>query len=550
LSSYETHPWTQYYTAGTQEHVSLEYASVGAAFQSSVDRFPDVPLVHYFNRTFTVRQIDDLADALAAALADRQVAVHDRIAIYMQNMPQFTISAIATWKLGGIIVPLNPMLRERELRHQLRDSGATVLICLESLYNDVALTVIPDTEVRTVITTSPLDWQDRHDLRIFADLQRYDCLPALDFQGLLTEYTDAHPPPISVSENDVAILAYTSGTTGIPKAAMNTHSNVLYNAQSTRDWMQLTPKSKVLGLAPLFHITGLICQLTTSLVVPAPLILSYRFDPEIMLSSIRDYGPTFAIGAVTAFVGILAADSFTREDFASFERIYSGGAPVSPATARQFEEATGYQLHGAFGMTESSAPTHFSPFNVPAPVDTSSGALTIGIPTPGTMAWIVDDSGKQVGPGEQGELVIAGPQVASGYWHRPEETAAVFREGKLVTGDIAIMDSRGWFYIVDRKKDVIISSGYKIWPREVEDVLYEHPMVREVAVVGVPDAYRGETVKAVVSLYTAGSVEPKELIEFVGQRLSAYKRPTLVEIIPDLPKTLTGKILRREVRRL
>jgi long-chain acyl-CoA synthetase len=298
----------------------------------------------------------------------------------------------------------------------------------------------------------------------------------------------------------------------------------------------------------LFHITGLICQIVTSLVAPSPLILSYRFEPEVMLDSIREYTPGFALGAVTAFVALTGAESFTRSDFSSFERIYSGGAPVSAATAQKFEAATGCQMHGCFGMTETSAPTIFAPFGIPGRVDPASGALTVGIPSPGTMARIVDDEGNEVSAGESGELVFEGPQVTAGYWNRPEETAAAIRGGRLYSGDVAVMDADGWFYIVDRKKDVIISSGYKVWPREVEDVLNEHPLVIESAVVGVPDDYRGETVKAYVSLRDGAELDPQMLMRFAGERLSAYKRPRTVVILPSLPKTMSGKILRRELR--
>jgi long-chain acyl-CoA synthetase len=548
MSSYEARPWQNLYPAPLRQPPARERSSVLDAFLHSARHAPGAAVIKYFDREFSVSEVNELSDVLAAALAARGTGPGDRIALHMQNMPQFVIAAVAAWKLGAMIVPLNPMLRGRELLHQLRDSGASVLIALDSLYGTVGQGVLPDTAVRLVVTTSALDFQTRDDSRLFAGMTGYDSTGSDDLLSLLREHEGQRPPAADVGPDDIAMLTYTSGTTGIPKAATNSHANLLFNAQTTRDWMELDPTTAILGIAPLFHITGLVCQLVTSLLTPAPLVLSYRFEPEVMLSSIREHSPAFAVGAVTAFVALLGAPSFARADFASFQRVYSGGAPVSPATARAFEDATGHQLHGAFGMTESSAPTHFAPFGIPSRVDATSGALTIGIPTPGTLVRILDDAGAEVPPGEPGEMVIEGPQVVAGYWHRPEETAATIREGRLYSGDIAVMDEQGWFYIVDRKKDVIISSGFKVWPREVEDVLTEHPSVREAAVIGVPEAYRGETVKAFVSLHDGATVTPEELIAFAGERLSAYKRPRMMVVLPSLPKTVSGKILRRELR--
>jgi long-chain acyl-CoA synthetase len=329
---------------------------------------------------------------------------------------------------------------------------------------------------------------------------------------------------------------------------MSTHRNVVTQAQSFANWIELGFASRVLGLAPLFHITGMMCQLIPCLVTATPLVLAFRFHPEVLLDAIRRTHPTFAVGPVTAFVGMVQAPSFARGDFGSFERIHSGGAPISPATSRQFFEQTGQRLLGAYGMTEATAATHLGPKGVDAPVDPNSGALAVGIPMPGVTCRIVDDEGAEVPLGTAGEVVLESPGVVSGYWNRPEDSAFTIRDGRLYSGDIGVMDEQGWLYLVDRKKDLIICSGFKVWPREVEDALYEHPAVREVAVVGVPDAYRGETVKAFVSLRPGAEVDANELIAFAGERLAAYKRPAELVVLNDLPKTVSGKILRRALR--
>jgi long-chain acyl-CoA synthetase len=549
VTIYEDRPWQRLYEPSTRIDPVLEHPSLVAAFRDALKRSPETALITYFDRTFTVAEIDEKSDAFAVALSEQfGIDPGDRIAAFMQNMPQFVITALAAWKIGAVVVPLNPMLRDRELLHQLNDSGAVALVTLDSLYDSVAGPVLDATGVRVVVTTSGRDMQSRNDPRLLPEAPRYDLSNTWDFGALLIAHHHASPKCPELQPNDLALLTYTSGTTGIPKAAMNSHGNLLSNGQITRDWMHISPHTPILGIAPLFHITGLVCQIVTSLITPAPLILSYRFEPDVMLDSIREYSPAFAVGAVTAFVALISAKTFAKKDFSSFERIYSGGAPVSPAIAKKFEAETDRQMHGCFGMTETSAPTHFAPFNIPGRVDSVSGALTIGIPTPGTLARIVDDAGIDVPAGVPGELVIEGPQVTAGYWRRPDETEATIRGKKLYSGDIAVMDDEGWFYIVDRKKDVIISSGYKVWPREVEDVLNEHPLVLESAVIGVPDEYRGETVKAFVCLREGSSIEPQTLIDFAGERLSAYKRPHSLVIMQALPKTISGKILRRELR--
>jgi len=304
----------------------------------------------------------------------------------------------------------------------------------------------------------------------------------------------------------------------------------------------------IFGLAPLFHITGLIGHVAVSLLAPAPLVLAYRFHPQVVLDALLEHRPAFTIGAITAFTALLNAPEVTREHFASFTSVYSGGAAISPTAERAFLAATGRQVHNAYGLTETTSPMTVTPFGSPSPVDPTSGALSVGVPAPSTIVRIQGDEGRDLPLGAVGEIVAEGPQVVAGYWGKPEETAASLPGGALRSGDVGFMDAAGWVFIVDRKKDMINASGYKVWPREVEDVLAEHPAVREAAVVGVPDDRRGETVKAFVSLKPGATAAPEELIEHCRQRMAAYKYPRSVVVLAELPKTVTGKILRRELR--
>jgi long-chain acyl-CoA synthetase len=549
MSGYDDRPWLALYGDQPADY-EIEFPDALAMFRAGVAKAPDQPALKYFDGTVSRRELDELSDALAAALLASGFGRGDRLAVYLQNVPQFVIAQVATWKAGGIMVSINPMSRVRELSYLLKDSGAKVLLCLEQLYASVAREVVPGTDVELVLTTSELDFQTRGDERLFAGLERQRAEGTTDLLELIEQHRGQTPPPVEFAPDDVAFLTYTSGTTGVPKGAMNTHRNVVFTAQVYRDWMRQTdhPDPSVLGIAPLFHITGLIGHIALSLLTPMPLVLAYRFEPQVVLDAMREHRPSFTIGAITAFTALLNAPGFSKDDFSSFEVVYSGGAAISPSAEQGFREATGKQVHNAYGLTETTSPMTVTPLNTPSPVDPTSGALSVGVPAPNTIVRIQGDDGQDLPLGEIGEIVADGPQVVAGYWGKPEETAANLPGGALRSGDVGFMSPEGWVFIVDRKKDMINASGYKVWPREVEDVLAEHPAVRESAVVGVPDEYRGETVKAYESLKPGASATPEELIDHCKQRMAAYKYPRMVELIDELPKTVTGKILRRELR--
>lgn len=548
--TYADRPWLARYPAGSPADIEVEHPTALAVFDAAVAAEPDSAFLHYFDATLTFAEVNAAADAVAAGLVAEGFGTGDRLAVYVQNNPAFVIGIVAAWKAGGIAVAINPMNKQRELTYMLVDSGATALLTLDDLYVDVAEPVIRTgtTAVRTVVTTSPLDFQTRDDPRLFAGAQRRRPAGTHDLVETIERFDGTPQPAPSPTADDIAVLTYTSGTTGEPKGAMNTHGNLAFNAQTYRDWTGLKPGEGVLGVAPLFHITGLVGHVMTSMLVRAPLTLTHRFAPDVTLDAIRERRPVFTVAAITAFNALSAASGATPADFESLRVLYSGGAPIAPAMADRLEKVFGAYIHNIYGLTETSSPSHGVPLGVRAPVDPTSGALSVGVPVFNTVVRVVGEDGDDVAVGEVGEFVTSGPQVVRGYWNKPDKTAESIPGGELRTGDVGFMDSDGWFYVVDRKKDMINASGYKVWPREVEDVLYTHDAVREAAVVGVPDEYRGESVKAYVSLQDGASVEPEELIAFCKEQMAAYKYPREVEIVGELPKTVTGKILRRELR--
>lgn len=507
--SYASKPWLKLYQV--PHTLPEEPATIIDGFEKSAARIPHHPAIHYFDETITFAELDEMACRFAARLAQWGISHGDRVALWLQNDPQFAAAQLGAWKRGAIVVPLNPMYKRQELSFHLKDSGARVLVCGE------------DPPVRA-----------EHTLR----LDEFAALPAASCEVR-----------VPVSPDDIAYLVYTSGTTGKPKGAMNLHRNVTFNVEVFRQWMRLGEGDVILGLAPLFHVTGLVPQLAASAILGLPLILFHRFNAKEALRLARQWKATFCVAAITAYIALMNEPG-ERRPFAA--KCYSGGAPVAPSLTERFEARFGGCLHNIYGLTESTSPSHATPLGMKGPVDAASGALSIGLPIPNLDSKVVslEDPAKDVPVGELGELAMRGPMMFAGYWNRPEETALAHRDGYFHTGDVAIMDENGWFYLVDRKKDMIVASGFKVWPREVEDVLYQHPAVREAAVVGVADEYRGETVKAFIALNGdyEGRVTELELIEFARARMAAFKYPRQVQFVAELPKTATGKFMRRALR--
>ncbi|MCX5197671.1 AMP-binding protein [Streptomyces sp. NBC_00249] len=586
-SPYAARPWLRQLSAAQLAPVTPP-PSVLHAFKDAVARAPRRTALAYFDGRIDYSEADALSDSLAGYLAARGVRRGDRVAVMLQNTPQFVLAALAAWKTGAVVVPLNPMYKAAEAAHILRDSGAAALVCEERAWTAYLGGCARDAGIRVTLTTRDQDLQTRDDPRVFpepaapaptaapapapaaprpaaspAPGSRAAASPApaprpvvapggggAEAVDLVAVARQGHPAPGDprLTAADTALISYTSGTSGPPKGAMNPHGALTYNAVRQVTGHPLPEGAGYFALAPLFHITGLVCELTACLVNAGTLVLAHRFHPGAVLDAFLEHRPAYAIGPATAFTALAAHPAATPEHFASFQVLSSGGAPLPPALVERLRASFGFYLRNGYGLTECTAPCASVPFHLEAPVDPASGTLSVGVPGAQTLVRILDEHGAELPLGETGEIAVRGPQVVPGYWRRPEESAEAFPDGELRTGDVGFMDAEGWLYVVDRKKDMIIASGFKVWPREVEDVLYTHPAVREAAVVGVPDPYRGESVKAYVSLRPGARAEPAELSAYCAGRLAAYKYPREVEILPVLPQTTSGKILRRELR--
>ncbi len=514
-----------------------------AAFRAAA-QVPGRVALTYFDAQVTYGALDAASDALAARLQQEGLRPGDRLALYLQNTPGFVLGLLAGWKLGVIPVPVNPMNRQRELALLFADCTPAALLCQDTLFDEV-LSGMADRPA-IIVTSAAAEWQGRNDPRLFPAAPSAVNRAAIGLQDALAGAGLASPR--TVEAGDIAFIVYTSGTTGLPKGSVSTQAAAMHSALTLASVLGLRPGEPILGLAPLFHITGLVCQVLTAFALAAPLILSYRFEPGVMLDMIREHRPGFGIGAITAYVAMMNHPDAGPDSFEPMRLVYSGGAPVPAGVVDQFAARFGKTIGNGYGMTETNAAVVVTPPDAAPRIDPASNALSIGKPMPGLVLSVTGEDGKLLPPGEVGELVLASPSLTAGYWNKPVETAAALTTDGLRSGDVGFVDPEGWVFLIDRKKDMISASGYKVWPRDVEDVLYLHPAVREAAVVGVPDAYRGETVKAVVSLKPGHQVVPAELVAFCRERMAAYKYPRLIEIVDDLPKTPTGKIMRRVLR--
>ncbi|MFJ3712035.1 class I adenylate-forming enzyme family protein [Streptomyces sp. NPDC090053] len=545
-SGYAARPWLAQLSEAQRRPVHPA-ASVVHAFRASAARAPGHPALAYFDGRLTYRETDRLSDSVAGHLVAKGLRRGDRVAIMLQNTPHFVLALLGAWKAGAVVVPLNPMYKSGEVAHVLRDAGVTALICSDRAWEGYLRETAAASALRFALTACERDLQTRDDERVLG-FERLPRPADTDDLVAVARAGAAAPADRDPLTTDTALISYTSGTSGAPKGAMNTHANIMVNAERQRTGHPVAEGSAYFALAPLFHITGMVCELAACLTNAGTLVLAYRFHPGVVLDAFAEHRPAYTVGPSTAFMALAADPAATPDHFASFAVISSGGAPLPPALVEKFRARFGPYLRNGYGLTECTAPCASVPPEKEAPVDPVSGTLSVGVPGPDTVVRIVDAQGGEAPFGEQGEIVVRGPQVVPGYWGRPEATAEAFPDGELRTGDIGFMDRDGWLYVVDRKKDMINASGFKVWPREVEDVLYTHPAVREAAVVGVPDAYRGESVKAYVSLRPGATVAPEDLGAYCEERLAAYKYPREVEILPELPKTTSGKILRRELR--
>jgi long-chain acyl-CoA synthetase len=546
-------PWLKKYEPHVPASIDYPDKALPELLAQSAARFPDRAATIFFKSTLTYRQLDALVDRCAAGLQQMGVRKGDRVAIMMPNSPQYIIAYYAILRAGAIAVPCNPLYVARELEHQLKDSGARVIFVLSRFYSVVKdaqagapLEHIIVTNIKEyfppllrLLFTLAKEKKEGHRVNLAGDRL------AVPFQKFLAQ-APAKPEPVEIALEDTAVLLYTGGTTGVPKGAELSHRNIMVNAVQTKVWFNaIDGEEIVLAALPASHSYGMTTAMNFPLICGATvLLIPNPRDIKDVLENIQRFRPTAYPGVPTMYVAINNYPGVGNYDLSSIRACISGGAALPVEVQKRFQEITGGNLVEGYGLSETSPVTHANP------IFGENRIGTIGLAWPDTEAAIMDvETGTQMLPaGETGELAIRGPQVMKGYWNRPEETALVLRDGWLYTGDIARMDADGYFQIVDRKKDMIIASGFNIYPREIEEVLFEHPKVQEAVAIGLPDPRRGETVKAYVVLKAGQTATEQEIIEHCRANLAKFKVPATVEFRDELPKTMVGKVLRRVLR--
>lgn len=545
--------WHKYYPKEIQRSIQYLEKPLHFFLEESAEKYGAENAVHFMGKELSYQKLFTQAKRIANYFQQLGLKKGDRVAIMLPNCPQAVIGYYGALMAGGIVVQTNPLYTERELEYQLKDSEAAYIICLDILVPRVR-NVRKNTNLKHMIVTGIKDYLPFPKNLIYPFIQKreYNMVVKVEPSEMEHVWTDVlekaaddyleveiHP------KRDLALLQYTGGTTGNPKGVMLTHYNLVSNVQMCEAWLYKTKETKqrVLAILPFFHVYGMTTVMNFSVMQGSKMILMPKFNPNDVLKTISKQRPTLFPGAPTIYIGLLNHPDIDKYDLSSIEACISGSAPLPLEVQEKFEKITGGKLVEGYGLTESSPVTH-SNFVWDKRINGS-----IGVPWPDTDAKIlkVDSDMEEADVGEIGELVVYGPQVMQGYWNNPEETDKVLKDGWLRTGDLGYMDEDGYFYIVDRKKDMIIAGGYNIYPREVEEVLYEHNDIQEAVVAGVPDPYRGETVKAYIVLKPGKKVSEEELNKYCREKLAAFKVPRIYEFREELPKTAVGKILRRKL---
>ena len=548
-------PWLQSYPKGVPAEIDInEFHSVSAVFDASVARFRDRPAYSSFGKVITYGEADALVEQFAAyLLGELKLKKGDRVALMMPNCLQYPVATFGVLRAGLTVVNVNPLYTARELKHQLVDSGAAVLVVVDN-FGDTVQQVIADTQIKQVITTGLGDMLGLKGVVVNFVLKyikkmvpNYSLRGAIRFNQALKLGSRHTVPKVEIDHDDVAFLQYTGGTTGVAKGAMLTNRNLVANMQQASAWLSTSGiepgKEVIITALPLYHIFALTANgLVFMKFGGCNHLITNPRDMKGFVKELKATRFTAITGVNTLFNGLLNTPGFEEIDFSTVKFTLGGGMAVQRAVAERWKKATGVTLVEAYGLTETSPAACINP------LDLAEYNGAIGLPIPSTDACVKDDDGKTLTPGDVGELCIKGPQVMKGYWQRPEETAqAIDADGWLHTGDMARMDEQGFFYIVDRKKDMILVSGFNVYPNEVEDVIAMMPGVLEVAAVGVPDERSGEVVKVVI-VKKDPNLTAEQVKEHARANLTGYKHPKIVEFRKELPKTNVGKILRRELR--
>ncbi len=554
---YEDKPWLGFYDEGVPESIDFETTLLHEFLERNCQKNPDNTAYIFQGYKISFNKFNDMANGFANFLLAKGVQKGDTVAILLPNVIPCPAAFYGIMKIGAIAVMNNPLYSDRELLHQFNDSKSTHLVTLDLLGNRM-IDLRPKTGIKTIVYTSIGDYLPFPKNILFPLVGKRKKLAATvkpaknlyKWKEVIKQYGIDSPGAVSggISFDDVAMYQYTGGTTGVSKGAVLTHGNLSRQTQQISAWLpdfKDSTKEVVLGALPFFHVMGLTVSMNFAITKGWTNVLVPKPQPAPLLEAMEKFKPTIAPLVPTMFIGVLNHPGVERADLSSIKACVSGSAPLPLEVIRGFEEKTGSIIIEAFGMTESSPATHVNPFG---PGKRKVGS--IGVPLPDTLCRIaeLDDPEKDMPVGEAGELLIQGPQVMREYWNMPEETAGTIINGWLHTGDIALMDEDGYFYIVDRKKDMIISGGYNVYPRDIDEALFEHPKVVEACAIGIPHPTRGEQIKAFVVMAPGQTATCEEMIDYCAGKLAKYKLPTQIEFIEELPKTNVGKVLRKDLR--
>ncbi len=543
-------PWIESYPKTVDWHAPIEQKPLYEILDDSVDRFGGSPCTDFLGKRQTYREIGDLVDRAAKGLQSLGVGKGVHVGLFLPNTPYYLIFYFAVLKCGGTVVNFNPLYAEREIAHQIEDSETDLMVTLDlKILHDKMARMLTDTRLNRLIMCPMADILPFPKNVLFPILKRGEIarFPKDDrhirFDSVVGN--DGKYAPVDVSADEIAVLQYTGGTTGVPKGAMLTHGNLYANARQSVLWFPHVDfgNERMLGALPFFHVFAMTVVMNVGICLGAEIIMLPRFEIDVVLDVIRKKKPTAFPGVPTIYTAIIRHPKSSSYDLTSIRACLSGGAPLPVDVKQSFEQLTGCKLVEGYGLSESS------PVATGNPLDGVNKTGSIGLPFPGTTIEIVslEDRSKVLPLGERGEVCIRGPQVMKGYWKKPEETAETLADGRLHTGDVGYMDEDGYVFIVDRIKDLILAGGYNIYPRNVEEAIYLHPAVDECIVAGVPDEYRGQTVKAYIKLKPDHPLTIGDLKAFLKDKLSKIEIPKQVEFRDELPKTLIGKLSRKAV---
>lgn len=549
-------PWLKNYDQGVPQHIDYPEIILSQMLEESARNFPDTPCTIFKGAKLSYREMNTISDQLAAGLAGLGLKKGDRVGIFMPNTPQFVMAYFAALKLGAIVVAINPLYSAREIEHQVNDAGIELMLVMSNFYNLVKQ-VQPRTKIKTLVVTNlketlppilsflfTLTKEKKDGFRVELGSGDYW------MQDLISQHKPEDRPKVEVTPDDTALFQYSGGTTGISKGAIATHRNLVANALQIRLWMVTFEEGKetVLMAIPLFHVYGMVAGMLLAIRAGASMVMVPNpRDLKDVLGNIQKYQATIFPGVPTLYNAINNHPDVLagKYNLKTIKACISGSAPLMRDTKEKFESLTGGVVFEGYGLSEAPTATHCNPLLG----ENRTGSIGLPLPDVDVRIISLDDEVTVLPMGEVGELVIKGPQVFKGYHNMPTETTNALRDGWLYTGDIARMDEDGYFYIVDRKKELIKPGGYQVWPREVEEVISANPKVLEVGVAGIPDPYRGETVKAWVVVKPGEGLTEEDVRDWCKERLAKFKVPTHVEFRDELPKTTVGKILRRELVR-